>query len=149
MRITPIPITTVLAQVEMLREHWQEVARNKGVMVLKPDAAAYDALERAGLLIVLGAFDGDTLVGYSVSIFNPAHLHYADLACVHNDAIFVAPEYRGASRAGLSLIRETERIAKERGARLVLWHAKEGTTLAALMPRLGYGVQDIVFSREV
>ena len=32
----------------LLREHWDEVARNKGVMVLKPDEARYLHLEATG-----------------------------------------------------------------------------------------------------
>ena len=66
----------------------------------------------------------------------------------HNDVLFVAKEYR-RGRLGLGLIRATEREAKKRGAQMVSWHAKQGTALEALMPRLGYGVQDIIYSREV
>ena len=96
----------------------------------------------------LAAYDGDEVVGYAVSIIAPSHLHYADLCYVSNDALFVKKSHRGGS-TGLRLMRETERIAKERGAKLVLWHAKEGTRLDALLTRLGYGVQDIIFSKEL
>ena len=43
----------------------------------------------------------------------------------------------------------TEEHAKSLGCKLMLWHAKEDTTLCALLPRLKYGVQDIVFSKEL
>lgn len=133
----------------LMRAHWDEIARNKDVMVLKPNVGAYAALEAAGLLIGVMAYDGDELVGYSVSILNRGHLHYADLTTAMNDVLFVRQDYRGASRLGLKLIRETERLAAERGAQLVLWHAKEHTALAGMLPRLGYEVQDVVFSRKV
>jgi predicted GNAT superfamily acetyltransferase len=131
----------------LLRAHWDEVAKNKELMQLKPRVDVYRAMENDGALIALGAFSGPDLVGYSVTMVS-AHLHYADLIYAHNDVIFVAEQHR-AGRLGLKLIRETERQAKERGARLMLWHAKPDTAFNTLLPRLGYGVQDIVHSREL
>lgn len=128
-------------------EHWQEVALNKQVMVLKPDWQRYYAMEQQGALLALGAFDGDEMIGYSVS-FVLRHLHYADLCICSNDILFVT-EARRAGRLGLQLIRETEKAAKARGTRLMLWHAKQNTALATIMPKLGYGVQDIIFSKEI
>jgi GNAT superfamily N-acetyltransferase len=150
LRITEESVTANIDQAApLLRAHWEEIARNKDVMVLKPNVAAYAALEAAGLLICLVARDGDDMVGYCVSILNRSHLHYADLCTAMNDVLYVRPEYRGAARVGLKLIAEMERLAAERGAQLVLWHAKEHTALAGLLPRLGYEVQDVMFSRRV
>ncbi len=150
MQIREISVVEQLPMVEpLLREHWEEIALNKRLMVLKPNAELYAKLEAQGLLVSFGAFDGDELVGYSVTVLAPSHLHYADLFMASNDVLFVRQSHRGASRAGLQLIRATERACKERGARLMLWHAKPGTALQALMPRLGYGVQDVIFSTEL
>lgn len=147
-RIETISVCDSLDRVApLLAEHWDEIARNKELMVLKPNAAAYSTLEKAGALLALGAFAGDEMVGYSVTIVSP-HLHYADLLCAQNDVIFVT-RARRAGRLGLQLLRETERHARARGARLMLWHAKQHTVLDALLPRLGYGVQDIIYSREL
>lgn len=133
---------------ELFAEHWDEIALNKQVMVLKPDAKRYEAMEANGGLLILAAFDKDgALVGYSVN-FIMCHLHYADLCIASNDLLFVSKAHRHG-RLGLQLIRATEAKAKQEGARLVLWHAKPNTPLAEIMPRLGYGVQDIIFSREV
>lgn len=131
----------------LFREHYDEIARNKAVMVLSPDWPKYEAMEQAGLLLALSAWIGDELVGYSVG-FITAHLHYSELRYYQNDVLFVARPHR-ASRLGLRLIAETEERAAAQGARLVVWHAKQGTALDALLPRLGYGVQDIIYSREV
>lgn len=137
-----------LTQAERLfAEHWDEVALNKQVMVLKPDGDRYLAMEATGGLLILAAYHDGELVGYSVN-FVMRHLHYADLCVASNDLLFVAKAHR-KSRLGLQLIKATEQHAKDRGARLVLWHAKPNTALAELMPRLGYGVQDVIFSREV
>lgn len=138
----------LLARAEgLFAEHWQEIALSKHLMVLKPDSARYMAMEQAGMLLALGLWRGDELVGYSVN-FIMQHLHYADLCVASNDLVFVAAQHRN-SRAGLMLIRETERHCKERGVQMLTWHAKQDTPLAHLMPRIGYGVQDIIFSREL
>ena len=132
---------------ELFSEHWEEIALNKQVMVLKPDEQKYRAAEENGMLLILAAFEGDKVVGYSVNIVTN-HLHYADLITCSNDLLFVTEGKRNG-RLGLQLIRATEKAAKERGARLMLWHAKQGTPLEKMMPRLGYGVQDIIFSIQI
>lgn len=143
--------TTIADKIEhvpgLLEAHWHESARNKHLMVLKPDVARYQALEAAGSLLSLVAYVDDQIVGYSVNIVTP-HLHYADLLCAHNDVLFIAKEYR-KSPLGLKLIRETERAARERGANLMLWHAKQATNLSAILPRLGCKVQEIIYSKEL
>lgn len=143
--------TTIADKIEhvpgLLEAHWHESARNKHLMVLKPDVARYQALETAGALLSLVAYVDDQVVGYSVNVVSP-HLHYADLLCAHNDLLFVAEKYR-KSPLGLKLIRDTERAAKARGVHLMLWHAKEDTTLANILPKMGCKVQDIIFSKEL
>ncbi len=132
---------------ELFEEHWDEIALNKQVMILKPDEARYRAMEEAGSLLILAAWEGEDLVGYSVN-FIVNHLHYADLRLCSNDLLFITKAKR-AGRLGLKLIRETEKRAAEMGARLMLWHAKQDTALAVMMPKMGYGVQDIIFSKEI
>lgn len=130
----------------MFADHWDEIALNKQVMRLKPNLEQYRVMDQQGMLLLLGAFLNDgTLIGYSVN-FIVNHLHYADLRVATNDLLFIARDHRGG-RLGLQLIAATEAKAKERGAQLMLWHAKQETALNNLLPRLGYGVQDIIYSR--
>lgn len=144
--------TTIADKIEgaaaLLDEHWHESAKNKHLMVLKPDLAQYEALEATGNMVGLVAYD-DTgaMVGYSVNIVGP-HMHYADVLCAYNDVLFIASAYRG-SRLGLQLIRETERACKARGCHLMLWHAKEETALSKILPALGCRVQEISYSKEL
>jgi GNAT superfamily N-acetyltransferase len=146
--VAPTSVAGMRASAEkLLRAHWEEVAKRRDLMVLAPDWDRYEALESAGVLVSLGAFVDGRLVGYSVTIVGP-HLHYVGLIYGQNDVIYVAPEHR-KSRIGLSLIRETERLSAERGAKLVSWHAKEGTSLHAMLPRLGYSVHETIFTREL
>ena len=39
--------------------------------------------------------------------------------------------------------------ARSEGCKLMLWHAKENTALAKLLPKLKYGVQEIMYSKEI
>lgn len=131
----------------LFAQHWDEIARNKDVMVLKPDEAAYRRMEEAGSLLILAALKAGQIVGYSVN-FIVRHPHYADLMVCQNDLLFIDQAHREGG-AGIRLMRRTEQEGKKRGCRLMLWHAKEGTPLAAMLPRMGYGVQDVVFSKQL
>lgn len=128
-------------------EHWEEIAKNKHLMVLAPDVEKYRLIEQAGKLFAVLAYDGDEMVGYSVNIVDN-NLHYRDLVQAQNDVLFVKPSHR-AGRLFLRLREATMRMAAARGARLMLWHAKEDTPLADILPRLGCKVQDIIYSEEL
>ena len=148
---TEIKLATVkemLAEAPILfEEHYEEIARNKQVMKLKPDEKTYYRMEDSDRIFILSARQDDVLIGYSVN-FVTNHLHYADLKLAQNDLLFISKEHRGG-RLGLKLIRETENHATTLGCKLMLWHCKENTTLSAIMPRLKYGVQDIIYSKEL
>jgi predicted GNAT superfamily acetyltransferase len=116
-------------------------------MIVNPAVDSYEALEKAGNLLVLAVYKNDRLIGYS-STFLFKNFHYADLFYAQNDLLFIAKEHRD-SLIGLRLIRATETKAKERGAQMMLWHAKENTPLASILERMKYRVQDIIFSKEL
>ena len=86
----------------------------------------------------------DELIGYSVNVVT-RNLHY-DLRVCQNDVLYLTPEHR-LGPLGLRLIRDTERHAREAGAKIMLWHAKQGTSLDGLLPRIDYQVQEIMYSR--
>ena len=132
---------------ELGREHYEEIALNKNIMVFNPDITRFQSIEDQGFLLSVGVFDGAQLVGYTINIIG-AHLHYADLMCAFNDMLYVHPDYR-KSGVGVALINETKRLAKERGVQFMTWHAKENTALATLLLKLECKVQDIVFSEEL
>ncbi len=141
-------ITDKVALTEALQAaHWEESARNKHLMILNPAIELYQRIEAGGALFAVIAYDGDQIVGYSVNILSQ-NLHYAALTMASNDLIFVAKSHR-TGRTGIRLIEETERVAAKRGARMMLWHAKENTPLAKVLPRMGCSVQDIIYSREL
>ena len=131
----------------LFQEHYEEIALRKDLMELKPNWPLYDALDQSGSLFIYLAMQGDVCIGYSMNLV-ANHLHYADLKYSQNDVLFIKKEFRGG-RIGLRLMKVTEEHAKFLGCKVMLWHAKERTTLAALLPRLKYGVQDIMFSKEL
>ena len=131
----------------LFQEHYEEIALRKDLMELKPNWPLYDALDQSGSLFIYLAMQGDVCIGYSMNLV-ANHLHYADLKYSQNDVLFIKKEFRGG-RIGLRLMKTTEEHAKSLGCKVMLWHAKERTTLAALLPRLKYGVQDIIFSKEL
>lgn len=146
--IRPATVTEVFEFGEgLFREHWEEIALSKHLMVLNPSRERYLMMEAAGQILILAAWENDVMVGYSATFIERA-MHYDDLLMAVNDVIFVRRDLR-KTKAGLDLIAATESAAKERGARMMLWHAKQNTALAELMPRLGYGVQDVIFSKEI
>ena len=132
---------------DMFVEHWDEVAKNKHLMVLKPDVNKYLTLQNSGNLLTLIAYCGDKIVGYSCNIKSP-HLHYADLMCMYNDVLFIDKAYR-ATPLGIRLIKRTEEEAKNMGAQLMLWHAKQGSALDKILPRMKCKVQEIMYSKEL
>ncbi len=138
-------LTTVLPV--LLNEHWEELATNKELMTLKPDLERYRILEEMGLFVALFAYANGKLIGYSGNVI-VQNLHYSDLTMFQNDVLFISKEYRN-STIGLKLIKETERIAKEKGAKLMLWHAKENSPFAHILPKMGCKVQDIIYSKAL
>lgn len=143
--IREITTDEVAARPDLMQAHWDDICRIKQ-WPCAPDVPRFEALACAGVLLMLGVFVQGELVGYSVNIFG-RHLHY-DFALMQNDALFLLPEHR-QGRAGLRLLRETERRAKDWGAVYMVWHAKPDTALDAMLPKMGYGVQDILYSKEL
>jgi GNAT superfamily N-acetyltransferase len=132
---------------ELFNKHWEEVTKEHPLMILKPDRGSYLALEGIGMLITLLAYVDEEVVGYSCNMITP-HLHYADLVCGHNDAIFISPLYRNSS-LGIRMIRQTEAELKRRGVEMMFWHAKQDSALSKILPRLQCKILEITYSKEL
>jgi GNAT superfamily N-acetyltransferase len=129
---------------DLLAENWAETGFD---FDLRPDVEMVRRLQDAGLLFVLGAFDGDTLVGYSSAMVSP-HTYNPSIICCNSDALFVLRPWRKTS-VGARLIAETERVAAARGAVRMLWHTRAGTPLAAALERRGYAPADVIVMKEI
>lgn len=132
---------------ELIKEHWDELAKNKELMVLSPDWERYFSLEKSGNLLSLFVYFEGNCVGYSINILSTP-IHYKNLPCAYNDVILLKKEHRN-SPIGIRLIKETKKKAKERGCKLLFWHVKENTSISKILPRLGSKVQEVIYSDEL
>lgn len=147
MQIRPFPVVRAMTEGwPLFEEHRVELATNPDLMQLDPDVETYTILEERGRLISLGLYEGDQLIGYSVNIV-ARNLHY-DLIMCQNDVLYVQRDWRKGS-TGLRLMTATEEAARVAGCDMMLWHAKQNTNLQHILPRRGYRVQDIIFSKEL
>lgn len=148
MKIQPFPVVRAMTEAwPLFEEHRIELATNPDLMKLDPDVETYQLIEERGRLLPLGLYTDDgVLIGYSVNII-ARNLHY-DLIMCQNDVLYVQRDWRKGA-TGLRLMRATEDMAREAGCDIMLWHAKQDTNLQHILPRRGYRVQDIIFSKEL
>ncbi len=159
-------LRTIGQESDLLKDHWQEIASNKELMVLNPNWVRYYELEERDQFAMLAAWDGEVMVGYSVN-FVFQHLHYSALTVMSNDIFYVDRDYR-AGGLGVRLLNETEKLAREMECGILLFHSKPGSDLAEvlgakltvlgklkrllspfgrLLGHRGYGVEDIIHSK--
>lgn len=111
------------------------------------DVGRYQALQDAGVLFALAAFEDGEIIGYSTAAVTPHAFNPAITFCA-SDALFVRRDKRCGSAAA-RLIKATEREASRRGARRMLWHTRAGTPLAETFRRRGYLPADVVVMKEL
>lgn len=129
---------------ELIAANWAETGFD---FPFAPDEAAYAQLARMGMMFAVAAFDGDAIIGYCTVMVSP-HMHNPAVVVAANDALFVAPAYRGGTAAA-RIIRAAEAEAAQRGAGRFLWHCRAGTTLAQVLTRHGYEPVDNVVMRTL
>jgi hypothetical protein len=138
----------------LTRPHWEEIAKNKGLLRLNPDLDKYRRLDADGHLLLLTARAGGKLVGYFLWIIM-AHPHYRHVRVAEEDLHFLSPEYRsgghhGESRQyGYKLLEAARDAAIARGARLLTMREKVGHEHRSIMDGLGFTPTDIVYTHAV
>lgn len=112
-----------------------------------PQRQMYDAMEQAGRLFVLGAYDDDKLVGFA-SFLMAALPHYGKKVATM-ESLFLSQEYRG-SGLGMKLLVAVEQIAKDSECVAVLYSARTGSTFEKLLSMLKcYEQTNTVFCRRL
>ncbi len=106
----------------LLEQHWEQVAGNKSVIKLAPDKDKYKALQAAGILKLIAAYEEDLMVGYIALLISP-NLHYMNDVFAYVDVIFVKESHRN-SRVGLRLIDTAERYCRDTNVSLLSYHTK-------------------------
>ncbi len=146
-RIAPLTASpnTVMALGEMLVE---TVAHGGSVSFMHPlsrqaaEAFWRDSLGAAarGERVVLGAFDGASLIGTVTLLLNlpPNQPHRAEIAKMMTR---LSHRHRGIATA---LLREAERLALERGRWLLVLDTAEDEGAAGLYERLGFKLTGVI-----
>ena len=127
---------------DALVAEYAEESAVAGLPAPKAQRELYERMESAGLLYTLIAFDGDTVVGV-LSMVISINAHYSVVTAV-SESYFVASAYR-KSGAGLKLLREGEKLAREMGAVGLLVSGPNEGRLAEIMPHLGYRASHYAF----
>jgi predicted GNAT superfamily acetyltransferase len=132
---------------ELGKEHWEEVGTKKGTRSLNIDVNYFQTLEDSGILLSLGAFHDDILIGYSINFITRDTHDCTKLICI-NDVIFIQKNYRDTG-FGLKLIRQTEKEAKKLNCTFVKWHVKPNTNLDMVLEKMKYDLVEFIYMREL
>lgn len=114
---------------ELLVEYGEE-CRLAGLPEPVPHRAIYEALEKAGVFTLIAVRSDARLIGFMALLvsMNP---HYSQILGA-TESIFVASRYRKTG-AGLALLREAQRLSREKGAVGLLVSAPVGSKLDAVL----------------
>ena len=129
----------------LIKDHWEEIALNKGIIKLNPDWNAYHTLEDNGNLKVFTARSYGHLIGYFVVILRN-HIHYKDHIFAANDILFLKKESR-KGLVGAKLIKFAEGCLKEDGVSVLVVNTKCHKPFDKLLKWLGYNHIENVYSK--
>lgn len=127
----------------LFEDHYLELEASREAFL--PDKNRYLALDDLDMLIVLGAYVDDHMVGYSVSVIY-RHGHVREIIAT-NDSLYMDPNYRDGP-LGWKLILSTEKSAEECGVHRMLWTAKCNSNLEFLLQKRREHVSS-VFCKEL
>lgn len=120
----------------------QRVAELVGVM----NFATYRALEAAGMLTIIGAFSGITLVGFFFLVVNESPHYVGKIGAAE---LFFVSEAHRKDGAGARLLQAAEVVAKDQGAVCMVIAAPTGGSLEVVAPRWGYAPIDTVLAKAL
>lgn len=132
---------------ELTRLHWQEVAPYKELNALDPDLETYRNLEKLNRLCMITARHKGELVGYILMLLYP-HPHYRQVLNAMDDLHFIRADFRNGFTF-LRMLAFMEAEMKARGARIVALRTKQAKDHGALFERIGYQVQDVVYTKRI
>lgn len=135
MKIEPIPIKKLFEHPqfdEVVADYCNE-SGNPDLGSAMPTLEWYQRMEDAGLFQCCAAFDADRLVGI-VTVVVTLYPHFGKLVG-SVESIWLHKDYRKGV-AGLRLINEAKRVAKDMGAVGVYFGARDGSRLARLYERI-------------
>lgn len=128
----------------MLKDHHQEVTIFDG-LDLEVDSDSYEKMEKAGLLKVFTAREGEALAGYA-SFFLFKHSHHRNSIHANQDTVYVRPEKRGVGSEFLSFCDEE---LKKIGVSHVHRGLPINSPFGAKLEQAGYEAKETVYIRRL
>jgi len=128
-------------------DHYREIALNQDKIPLDPDYDKYKSMGDNHSMIFISVRDNGKLIGYAFWMICQ-HLHYKSTRWAYNDIIYLDPKYR-RSGLGLKLIKASEQVMIDAGAKKIAWHVKVTNDWTPILARLGYIKEDIVMGKVV
>jgi len=116
--------------------HWQEVGINQNIIPLDVDLDVYRAIEKAGSLVCILAYDEDVPVGYMIW-FTRTNPRYKTSLSGITDIFWLHPEYR-KGRHGLRMFQFAEQVLKGMGCQRLFGSCKVEHDLESLYLGLGF-----------
>lgn len=133
--------------IELIREHYEEIAWHKEKIKLNPDWGKYLELEEKDFLFILTVRKDTTLVGYAWFLVMP-HLHHRDHIFAVNDVLFLKKEYR-KGLTGVRLIKKAEQTLSQLNVSKVYITGKRDTVLCKILTKIGYEKEEENFSKYI
>lgn len=128
---------------ELGKSHYNEVESKSSNIPYNVDYELAETLVKLGLVVIVTARSGDTLVGYFVSLVSK------DFFTSRKEAkelgIYVAPEYRGSS-VFYRMMKYTEKLIASKGIKSLYIMFKEGHD-KGLAQKLGYEKTETVYQK--
>ena len=108
--IDEVPVVDQLKGLVLL--HWEEVQKD-GDEEFNIDNQMYHNAAKIGMLRMVGAFDGDKLIGYYAALFVPSW-NTVGVKIAQDLGWYVHPEHRGGLTA-VKLVKAIEDLARQNG----------------------------------
>lgn len=124
--------------------HYEELCVTKD-FPLDPDYAAYDRMQKAGMLRAITCRSDGELVGYIIFFVHP-HIHYKSCVTAFEDLYYVKKEFR-KGRVGIKLFQFAESVLKGTGVHRIIMHTKIHMDNSRLFEYLGYKNSDKLFTK--
>lgn len=109
------------------------------------DVNEYIEHERMGAIKMFAAYRDGIAVGYAVFILR-THLHARESLEATQDAIYILPTHRGF---GVSFIKYCDAELKKLGVKRVYHAIRPSFDFTNLLLRIGYDVEEVVFSKDL
>lgn len=112
---------------------------------ITPDLEQYEALHRAGILVIITLREASRLVGYVTGVCHRA-LHHRAVISAQNDSFYVEPDFRAYSPL---LVEAYEKEMVRRGAQALNWLVHTEGPVYALLKARGYVADESMMEKRV